>query len=226
MVAFLVIAGFLSILGLVVWVFPDTNLLDYGFAELSGFFRLSPFVLLLLVPALTMKSLSEEYKSGTLELLLTKPLKIQEVVIGKFLAALGLVSLAIIPTLVYYFLLRDLSVPSGNIDTAATIGSYFGLILLSGVFVALGILCSSLTNNQIVAFLLASVLSYLWYDGLHQLASLWKGGTSWWLDYFSLHYQFESFSRGLIDSRSILFMLTAICLLLLGTSEIVRKKTS
>lgn len=224
LIAYIVIVLFLVLTGLVLWVFPSTNILDYGFAEMDSFFQLTPFVLLFLIPAITMRSFSEEFKTGTIELLFTKPISSLNIVAGKYTASWLLVIIAIIPTIVYYYIISYLGNPQGNIDTAQVIGSYFGLILLSGVFVAVGLCISALTENQIVAFLISGFACYFWFDGIHQLSGLFTGSSGYWVDYFSLHYHYQSLSRGVIDSRNVLFIVSAIILLILLTKFILNQK--
>ena len=164
--AYIVMAVFLTAVGLLLWVFPTSNVLDYGYADLNSFFYITPFVLLFLVPAVTMRSFAEEVKNGTIELLLTKPLSKWQLVMGKFWANLALVLLTLAPTLLYFFTVYQLGSPVGNIDTGATIGSYIGLSLLCAVFVAVGIWASSLTDNQIVAFIVGVFVCFLLYVGI------------------------------------------------------------
>ncbi|UBM59822.1 gliding motility-associated ABC transporter permease subunit GldF [Marinilongibacter aquaticus] len=225
LVAYLVIVLFLVLTGLVLWVFPESNVLDYGYAEMGSFFQLTPFILLMLVPAITMRSFSEEFKTGTIEFLLTKPLTSFQLIWGKFSAAWLLVFLAILPTLTYYFSISSLGNPVGNIDTAAVFGSYFGLLLLAAVFTALGLWASSLTANQIVAFLLSAFLCYFLFDGLHQIASLFKGKTQFYIDYLSLQFHYTELSRGVIDSRNVIYLLSfTVLVILLTKSSIERRK--
>jgi ABC-2 type transport system permease protein len=224
LIAYIVIVLFLVLTGLVLWVFPSTNILDYGFAEMDSFFQLTPYILLFLIPAITMRSFSEEFKSGTIELLFTKPISSINIVSGKYAASVLLVMLAIFPTIVYYYIISFLGNPSGNIDTAQVIGSYMGLILLAAVFVALGLCISALTDNQIIAFLVSGFTCYFLFDGIHQLAGLFTGSLGYWVDYFSLHYHYQSLSRGVIDSRNVLFMVTSIILLLLLTKNLLNHK--
>lgn len=224
LIAYLVIILFLVLTGLVVWVFPDTNILDYGFAEMTSFFQLTPLILVFLIPAITMRTFSEEYKTGTISLLFTLPLSSRSLVLGKFFAALTLVVIAILPTIVYYFLISNLANPVGNIDSASVIGSYFGLVLLSAEFVAIGIFVSTLSQNQIVAFLIAAFACYFLYEGLHQLAGLFSGKVNYYLDYLSLQYHYNSLSRGVLDSRNIVFLLSVIVLLIIGSTSILEKQ--
>ena len=160
LLGYMVLAIFLIATGLLFWVFPENSVLEYGFAEMSGFFSLTPFVFIFLVPAITMRTFAEEKKAGTLEWLLTKPLSEGQILVGKFLASWALVLLALLPTLVYYFSLWILGSPQGNIDSAGVTGSYLGLVLLAGVFSSIGIFGSSLTDNQLVAFMVSVFLCF------------------------------------------------------------------
>ncbi|MCB0506545.1 MAG: ABC transporter permease subunit, partial [Cyclobacteriaceae bacterium] len=172
LIAYIVISVFLVAMGLLVWVFPETNVMDYGYADMGTFFTMAPFVLMFLIPAITMKMLAEETKTGTIEILVVKPVTKLQVILGKYFAALTLVIVAIVPTLVYYYSLYQLATPLGNVDTAGITGSYIGLLLLASVFSALGILASAMTNNQVVAFIIATFLSFILFTGLNSLAGI------------------------------------------------------
>ncbi|MCI0751696.1 MAG: ABC transporter permease, partial [Flammeovirgaceae bacterium] len=175
LIAYLVIGVFLVAMGLLLWVFPESSVLDYGFADLSSFFSLSPYVFIFLIPAITMRSFAEEMKSGTLELLCTKPLSDWQIILGKYFACFILVFLALVPTATYYFSVYQLGNPIGNIDTAGVMGSYIGLILLAGVFCSVGMLASSLTNNQLVAFIFAAFFCFFIFMGLDSMSTLAVG---------------------------------------------------
>ena len=224
-VAYIVIGVFLVIFGLFTWFF-DSNVLDYGYADLNNFFQLSPFIFIFLIPAITMRSLSEEYKSGTIELLFTKPLSEWQIVIGKFLASFLLILIALLPTLLYYYSVYQLGSPKGNIDSAAVIGSYLGLLLLGATFASIGLWSSSMTENQIVAFVIGAVLCYILYAGIQQLANVFSGTTQFFISFLSLGYHYEALGRGLIDSRNIIYLLSVIFLMLFLTKQnlIVKKK--
>ncbi|WP_053404448.1 gliding motility-associated ABC transporter permease subunit GldF [Persicobacter sp. CCB-QB2] len=206
LIAYVVMGVFLVVTGLIVWVFPETNVIDYGYAELSSLFNLGPYVLMFLIPAICMRTFAEEKKTGTLELLLTKPISDIQIIVGKFLAAWFLVIISLIPTLIYCFSLIQLASPVGNIDSAAIVGSYFGLILLSGIFTAIGILASSLSENQIIAFITAIFLCFMMYSGFDSISNI-----NIWSDYSPLINQlgilshYESMSKGLIDSRDLFY---------------------
>lgn len=221
-----VVVVFLVAVGLLMWVFPETSVLDYGFAEMDTLFTLGPFVFIFLVPAITMRSFAEERKMGTLEWLLTKPVSEGDLVLGKFLAAVCLVVLSLAPTLIYYVTLYQLGNPVGNVDTSGVIGSYVGLILLGAVFCALGILASSLVANQIVAFLLAALLSFLLFSGFESMAALIADGSiALLVRQVGIQYHFESLSRGLIDSRDVVYFFALGGVLLLGAKTVLSSRS-
>ncbi|OIN57654.1 gliding motility-associated ABC transporter permease subunit GldF [Arsenicibacter rosenii] len=208
-IAYIIMAVFLTALGLLLWVFPDTSLPEYGYADMGTFFNLTPYVMLFLVPAITMRSIAEEVRAGTLEWLLTKPVSRWGVVGGKFLASWLLVAVILLPTLLYYYSLYQLGNPAGNIDSAAVSGSYIGLLLLSGVFVSIGLWASSLNDNQVVAFVLGVFVCFLLYIGLSAVAGLdILGSLAYYLAYFALDEQYRALGRGLIDSRNVVYLLS------------------
>lgn len=215
LIAYIVITVFLVAMGLLVWVFPETNVIDYGYADMGTFFTMAPFVLMFLIPAITMKMLAEETKTGTIEILLVKPVTKLQVILGKYFATLTLVIVAILPTLVYYYSLYQLAAPLGNIDTAGIAGSYIGLLLLASVFSALGIFSSAMTNNQVVAFIISTFLSFILFTGLNSLAGInvWSA-ISLPLSKMSLEYHYHAMSKGLLDSRDIIYMISVGTILL------------
>lgn len=223
LIAYVVIGVFLTSIGLMMWVFTDTSVLDYGFADMDTLFSMGPYVFIFLVPAITMKSFAEEKKMGTMELLLTKPLSDWDIVMGKFLAAFALVMLALMPSVIYYYSIYKLGNPVGNIDSAGVSGSYVGLMFLSIVFCAIGLLASSLTTNQIVSFILAAFLSFIFYTGFDSLSSL-GGSAALLIKQFGILYHYESLSRGVIDSRSIIYFLSVAGLILLGTKTVISSR--
>lgn len=211
LIAYIVMAVFLTSVGLIVWVFPDSNVLDYGYADLASFFYLTPYVLLFLIPAITMRSFSEEIRNGTLELLLTKPLLRRDLILGKFFANWLLVILMLLPTILYYFSLYELGNPKGNIDSAAVFGSYLGLVLYSGVVVSIGIFTSSLNSNQIVAFILGIFISFVFYIGFGSVSSLFGSGILAQITSgLALDEQYRSLGKGLIDSRNVIYLFSLI----------------
>jgi ABC-2 type transport system permease protein len=221
LIAYLVIIIFLTAVGLFVWVFPDTNVLDYGFADLSSLFSLAPYIFLFLIPAITMRTFAEEKKSGTMELLLTKPLTDWDIILGKYFSSLFLVVIALLPTLIYYYTIYQLGNPAGNVDSAGIVGSYIGLILLGAVFTAVGTFASSISENQIVSFIIAVFFCFLLYAGISAMASLpvW-GDAAWLVSQFGLDYHYNALSKGLIDTRNVLFFLSVL-FIALSASKLV-----
>ena len=204
-IGYLVIAIFLIINGLFLWVFGgEYNILNTGFADLTPFFTLAPWILIFLIPAVTMRSFSDEKKQGTLELLLTKPLSIWQIVNGKFLGALLLIVMAIIPTFIYVAVISSLGMPEGNLDMGSTIGSYFGLLFLIATYSAIGIFTSTLSDNQIVAFIVAVFLCFFFYFGFEGLASVVPNVSSI-IASLGMQDHFKSMSRGVLDTRDILY---------------------
>lgn len=213
-IGYLVIAIFLLLNGLFLWVFEgDFNIPDSGFADLSPFFTLAPWILIFLIPAVTMRSFSDEKKQGTIELLFTKPLTVWEIVNGKFLGAFVLILLAMLPTIIYVFVLQDLGNPPGNLDMGSTLGSYFGLLFLVAGYTAIGIFTSTLSDNQIVAFITAVFLCFVFYFGFEGL-STFAGGLSNLVASLGMDYHFKSMSRGVIDTRDIIYFISIAVLFL------------
>jgi ABC-2 type transport system permease protein len=211
-IGYLVIALFLLLTGLFLWVFEgDYNILNSGFADLTPFFTISPWIMLFLIPAVTMRSFADEKKQGTMELLLTKPMSVLEIVFGKFLGSFILLIIAIIPTLVYVKIIYNLGLPEGNLDFGSTIGSYFGLLFLMGAYTSIGIYTSSLSDNQIVAFLLSVLLCFVFYFGFQGVSSLpIFGNFSSTIASLGMDYHYKSISRGVIDSRDVIYFLSII----------------
>lgn len=213
-IGYLVIAIFLLLNGLFLWVFDgDFNILNSGFADLSPFFTLAPWILIFLIPAVTMRSFSDEKKQGTIELLFTKPLTVWEIVNGKFFGALLLIVLAILPTVVYIFVISSLGNPQGNIDMGSTLGSYFGLLFLISGYTAIGLFTSALSDNQIVAFIVSVFLCFLFYFGFEG-ASEAIGSFSGFISSLGMDYHFKSMSRGVIDTRDVIYFISITILFL------------
>lgn len=218
LIAYIVMGVFLTAIGLLMWVFPETSVLDYGYADMFTLFSLGPYVFIFLIPAITMRSFAEEKKGGTMEILYTKPVSDWDIILGKYFASLLLVALTLIPTLIYYFSISALGNPAGNIDTPGVIGSYIGLIFLAGAFCAIGIFSSSITPNQIVSFILAAFLCYLVFAGFESLSMLnvWSANALL-IKQIGLLYHYESLGKGLIDSRDLVYFVSVIALVLLVT---------
>lgn len=203
-IGYLVIAVFLVINGLFLWVFSGNfNILDSGFADLSPFFELAPWVLLFLIPAVCMRAFSDEMKMGTMELLLTKPISLKQIVLGKYFGAVILIIIALIPTILYVFTISELGNPAGNFDVGSTIGSYIGLLFLVLAYTSIGIFSSTLSQNQIVAFIIAVFLCFVLYYGFEGLTSSTLN-----LSQLGMKAHFDSVARGVLDTRDLIYFLS------------------
>ncbi|MDN3586447.1 gliding motility-associated ABC transporter permease subunit GldF [Pedobacter aquatilis] len=219
MVAFITIGIFLLVSGLLLWFFPDTSILDYGYAELGGFFSLVPYLFMFLIPAITMRSFAEEKKEGTYELLITKPVTLWQIIFAKYFSSLVLVLFSLIPTTVYYFSISKLGLPEGNIDSGAVIGSYVGLFLLGTAFTSIGIFASSITKNQIIAFAIAATIcafTFLGFDYTSQIFALSSLETT--VSALGINEHYQAISRGVLDTRDLLYFLSFSGIFLLFTN--------
>ena len=225
-IGYLTIGVFLVLTGLTLWVFSSSfNILDYGYAGMDGLFITGPFLYLFLIPAITMRSLAEERRGGTMEMLMTRPIGDWTIVWAKFLAAWTLVFISLLPTLVTYFCVYSLGDPVGNIDTGSVAGSYIGLLLLGGAFVAIGIFCSSLTQNQIVAFIMAAVLCIAVYLGFESVYNMGvQGGAGLFIRKLGAAYHYESMSRGVVDTRDVLYFACVAALFLMATRMVLQSR--
>jgi ABC-2 type transport system permease protein len=213
LMAYITIGIFLLACALLLWFFPATSILDYGYAEMNGFFSLAPFIFMFLIPAITMRSFAEERREGTYVLLATKPLSDLQIITAKYLACITLLLFALIPTLIYYYSIYQLGLPKGNIDTGAVIGSYLGLFLLGNAFTAIGIFASSITKNQVIAFAVAVFLCFFTYSGFDSISKVFEMqnfGTILILLGINEHYQ--SISRGVLDTRDLVYFITFVLL--------------
>ena len=227
LIGYIVVGGFLVILGLVLFVFPDTSLLNYNYATLDQLFDLAPMIFMFLIPAITMRSFAEEQQNGTIELLVTRPLRDFEIVMGKYLASMLLVLFAILPTILYYITIYQLGAPKGNLDSGAILGSYIGLIFLSGVFVAIGLFASSLTSNQIVGFILGTFLCFLFYWGFLFFSRLpiFVAKVDDIVQMIGIDYHYRMISKGIIDSRNVVYFFTVILVFIwLTQTSLERRK--
>lgn len=222
---YIALVVFLLLNGLFLFVFPDTSILDFGYASLANFFNLAPWILLLLVPTITMRSLADEYKSGTFEILKTMPLTPSQIVWGKFFGAFIIVVTALIPTIIYVVSIQQLSV-TGGIDIGGTIGSYFGLIFLGAVFTAIGICASSFTNNTVVAFITGAFVCFLLYNGFDAISKLpmFTAGWDYYIEMLGINFHYRSMSRGVIDSKDIIYFSGMIVLFLFITKRNIFKR--
>lgn len=219
LVGYIVVGIFLVAMGLVLWVFPDSSIPDSGYATLGTLFGTAPMIFLFLIPAVTMRSFAEENQSGTIELLVTRPLSDWQIVVGKFLACFALVLFALLPTLLYYITVYQLGETKGNLDSGGIFGSYIGLMFLAAAFVAIGVFASSLSSNQIVAFVLATFLCffvYLAFDALSQLP-VFYGKTDDLVQAIGIQYHYEAMSRGKIDTRNLVYFLSVIAVFIAAT---------
>lgn len=226
LIGYLTIIVFLVLTGLMLWVFKsDFNILDYGFAGMDGLFVIGPFLYLFLIPAITMRMFAEEKKNGTMELLLTKPLSEMKLIWAKFLAGLALVFISLLPTLVCYFSVVALGDPVGNIDTGSVVGSYMGLLLLGAAFVAIGLFASSITNNQIVAFIIAALMSafmHLGFESIYRMGFL--GNADLFVRSLGMSYHYESISRGVVDSRDVIYFASVIAVFMMATRIVLQSR--
>ena len=214
-IAYLVIGVFLLINGLFLWVFKDNfNILNAGFADLNNFFFLAPWVFLFLIPAITMRSFADEFNSGTIEILKTRPITDWQIVLGKFTASLLLVIIALIPTLTYVYTVYQLGNPVGNIDFGSTIGSYIGLLFLAATYTSVGLFTSTLSKNQIVAFILGIFITFFLFYGFDALSNLLDKQN---ISQFGINEHFKSISRGVLDTRDILYFISTTAFFLFIT---------
>ena len=205
-IGYLVIGVFLVMNGLFLWVFKGNfNVLDAGFADINNFFFIAPWFFLFLIPAITMRSFSDEFRLGTIEILKTKPITDFQIVFGKYLGALALIILALIPTLIYVYSIDKLGGEIGHIDAGSTFGSYLGLLFLASTYTSIGLFTSTLSNNQIVAFILAVLICFMLFYGFEALAefNLIDG-----IQDFGMKAHFDSISRGVIDTRDLIYFIS------------------
>jgi ABC-2 type transport system permease protein len=226
-VGYVAILVFLIATGLFLWIIPDSSILEYGYATLDRFFEMAPWFLMLLIPAVTMRSFADEFRGGTIEWLSTKPLTDLDIILGKYFASLLLVVFALIPTLVYVYTIDSLSLVENNLDTGGIIGSYIGLFFLATGFTAIGVFCSSLTNNQIVGFLVALFACYLLYSGFESLTKIpaFTGGIDYYLGMVGMAFHYNSISRGLVDTRDVIYFLSIIVLFVSLTRLSLNRRT-
>mgnify|MGYP005993740721 FL=1 len=220
-IAYLVIGVFLLVNGLFLWVFEDDlNILNAGFADLNSFFLLAPWILLFLIPAITMKSFADELNSGTIETLKTKPITNWQIVLGKFLASLLLIIVALAPTLTYVYTILQLGNPVANLDIGSSLGSYIGLFFLAATYTSIGLFTSTFSKNQIVAFILGVFITFFLFYGFDAIASLFSN--SYTVQLFGINEHFKSISRGVIDTRDAIYFISLISFFLLLTKNQLR----
>jgi len=225
-IGYIFIGVFLIVSGLFLWVFPNIdNIMEAGLADMQGLFSLSQFLFLFLVPAITMRSFAEEKRTGTMDLLLTKPLTDMQIIGAKFLSCLTLLVIALLPTLIYVISVYMLGNPVGNIDMGSTWGSYLGLLFLGASFISIGIFASSLTTNQIIAFIIAALLCFVISFGFAFIYSFEAlGSFGYYIKALGIEHHYASISKGVIDSRDVIYFCSVIFLFLFGTRIILLKR--
>jgi ABC-2 type transport system permease protein len=223
-IGYVFIAIFLLSTGLFLWIVSyDTNLLEAKIADLIPFFNLAPTIFLILIPAITMRSFAEEKRTGTIELLFTKPLYEWQIVLAKFLAGTTLVFISVVPTFVYFFSIYQLAEPVGNMDIGATITSYIGLLFLGACFVSIGLFASSITQSQIVAFIIAMFGTWLLFEGLDLLGSFnLLGGFDYVVRYLGIKSHYQAIMKGVVDSRDLIYFFSIMLLFLFATITVVK----
>jgi ABC-2 type transport system permease protein len=222
---YITIILFLLVNGLFLFVLKDSNIFDFGYATLDKFFELAPWILLFLIPAITMRSLSDEFRAGTFEILQTRPLTKWQIVLGKYFAILTVIIISLLPTLIYVFTIRSLSA-NGDIDTGGITGSYIGLFFLASVFSAVGLCCSGFTNNAVIAFLIsafACLILYFGFSAISQLPIL-QGKADYYIEMLGIDFHYRSISRGVVDTRDIIYFLSIIFFFLLLAVKNLYKK--
>lgn len=227
LIGYVVMAVFLLCIGLFMWVIPatDFNILENGYANIDTLFIIAPWVFMFLIPAVTMRSFAEENKTGTIELLLTRPISDFQIVFAKYVAGVLLVLFSLTPTLIYYFSVYYMASPTGNIDTGGIIGSYFGLVFLCSAFVSIGVFASVLSNNQIISFILAVIISFFFHAGFDSLSSLATSGIIInILAQIGINSHYTSMSRGVIDTRDMIYFITLTTFFLLLTKFVIEKR--
>ena len=207
-IGYMVIAIFLLINGLFLWVFKgDFNILDANFADLNSFFFIAPWFFIFVIPAITMRTFSDEIRLGTIEIIKTKPISTWDIVIGKYLGSLLLISIALIPTMTYVYTISQLAATPESIDYGSIIGSYFGLLFLASSITAIGMFSSTLSNNQIVAFIMGLAFSFFMFYGFEALDEL-INSESFDLKNIGLYSHFINIGRGVIDTKDLLYFMS------------------
>jgi len=222
---YIAIILFLLINGIFLFVLPDSSIFEFGYASLDKFFELAPWVFMFLVPAITMRSLADEFKAGTFEILKTKPLSSWQIVLGKYFSILVVLLLAILPSVIYIITIKALSA-QGGIDSGGIAGSYLGLFFLAAVFAAISLCCSSFTSNAVVAFLVSAFCCLVLYFGFNALSKLsfFVNGIDYYIEMLGIDFHYRSISRGVLDSRDLVYFISVIFIFLLGTVKNLYKK--
>lgn len=227
LIGYIAILVFLVITGLFLWVFPgEYNILYYGFATLDGFFEFAPLIFMFLIPAITMRSFAEELNLGTIEFLSTKPIAQLAIVLGKYFAALLLVAFALLPTVLYIFTISQLASPQGNIDTGSIMGSYLGLLFIGGCFVSIGIFASTLTSNQIVAFVIGIFLCFIFYFAFDEISNMGRfyGTLDYAIRYIGIREHYHSISRGVVDLKDVVYFFGFITVFVTAAKTVLESR--
>ena len=222
---YIAIVLFMLVCGIFLFLLPQSSILDNNYASLDNFFELAPWVLLFLVPAITMHALSEEFKTGTFEILKTKPISAWQIVLGKYLAILVVMLIVNLPTLIYVVTIKSLST-QGTIDSGGIVGSYIGLFLLAAVFAAVSLCCSGFTNNAVVAFLIGGFVCLILYFGFSAISKipLFVNGADYFIEMLGIDFHYKSISRGVVDTRDVVYFCSIIFLSLLITVKKISRK--
>ncbi len=224
-IAYVVISVFLVANGVFLWIIPETSIFDYGYSTLNQLFEIAPWVFLFLIPAITMRLFAEERKSGTFEIILTKPVSDYSIILGKYFAGLALVIFSLLPTLLYFITVYLLSSPIGNMDIGGTWGSYLGLFFLGGIYVAIGIFASSINDNQIISFIISLFLCFFFYTLIDMLRTATNiNPIDPVLNYLSINTHYMSISRGVIDTRDIVYFISSIGFFIILTKMVIEKR--
>ena len=208
------------------WVFPGQfNIFDNGYSSLDTLFIIAPWVFMFLIPAVTMRMFADEKKTGTIELLFTRPLTEMQIIFAKYFASLLLVFIALLPTLIYGITVYLLGNPAGNLDIAGAVGSYIGLFFLSSAYVAIGLFASSLTENQIVAFIIAVFFCFFCYVGFESVSALnIKGVLANFITLLGINAHYVSMSRGVIDTRDVIYFISLVAIFLFFTRTVLESR--
>jgi ABC-2 type transport system permease protein len=222
---YIAIILFLLINGVFLFMLSDSSIFEFGYASLDKFFELAPWILMFLVPAITMRSLSDEFKAGTFEILKSKPLSSRQIVLGKYFSILIVLLLAILPTVIYIITIKFLSA-QGGVDSGGILGSYIGLFLLAAVFAAIGLCGSGFTSNAVVAFLISAFACLILFFGFNALSKLpfFANGFDYYIEMVGIDFHYHSISRGVLDSRDMVYFASVIFMFLLATVKNLHKK--
>jgi len=224
-IAYVVIGVYLIANGVFIWIIPQTSIFEYGYSTLNQMFEIAPWIFMFLIPAITMRSFAEERKTGTFEIILTKPISDMKIILGKYFAGLTLVVFSLLPTLLYFLTVYLLSSPAGNMDIGGTWGSYLGLLFLGAIYVSIGNFTSSINDNQIISFITSLFICFFFYVLLDMFRSLEiLNSIDPFLEYLSINTHYTSISRGVIDTRDIIYFISFIIMFIMFTKMIIERR--